>query len=671
MKKVLIALLVLVLVLFGGISWLLFSQSGNNTIKNYLEARLNKELPIPVKITSFRISPMQIKVLLGKDSLIDVHGAFDVWKQAMNLQYNIDIKDLASLKPLTKQDLRGPLATHGTIKGNKEKLLIDGVTDVAASKSDYHVVLEDFSPKSVNANVAGAKLAKLLYMVKQPHLADGDIYAKVRLTDLEHPTGTIDAVAKNGHTDAKTLYKLYQIPKGNITFTLTAQSKLHNADTLSNVHLVSNVAEAKVQNAKFNTETGALDVHYNIKVADLAKLKFLTKQQFNGHVATQGRAKGDLKLLHIDGSSDLAGSKTTYHVTLKDFSPQGVQATVAAAKLGTLLYMLNQPHYADGIIDANVKIASLSPLNGRVTAKVRNGRTDAKVLKKQFGLDSARITFTLDDATSITKGVAISDIALLSSVANLHSKGARFDINKAALDAKYRLDIPDLGKLYFATKQKMRGKLSVTGEAKMDKGLTFTAHSDTLGGKVDAKLVNNNFNADVTGIEVVQLTHMLYYPKVFDSKMNAKLRYNVATKKGTLDANAINGRILPNQMTFLLAQMARFDITREIYKNTTLHSDIDNKKIYSDLDMQSRLTHITSKRAFMDLERNLIDAKLRIDIKNKPIYVKLKGNIRSPKVSLDAKGLLKEKVKEKLQKKLGNKLKNKLPNQVKGLLNLF
>ena len=671
MKKFLVVILLVIAAIFGGIFWLVFTAGGNATIKNYLETKLNAELPVPVRITQFRISPMQIKVLLGKDSLIDVHGDFDVWKQAMDLQYNIDIKDLASLKPLTKQDLRGPLATHGTIKGNKEKLLIDGVTDLAASKSDYHVVLEDFSPKSVAANVAGAKLAKLLYMVKQPHLADGDIYAKVRLTDIEHPTGTIDAVVKNGRTDTKVLYKLYQIPKGNITFTLTAQSKLHNADTLSNVHLVSNVAEAKVQNAKFNTETGAMDVQYNIKIADLAKLKFLTKQQFNGHVATQGRAKGDLKLLHIDGTSDLAGSKTTYHVTLKEFSPRSIQATVAAAKLGTLLYMLNQPHYADGIIDANVKLTNLTPLSGQVVAKVRDGRTDAKVLKKQFDLDGAHITFTLDDTTSITKGVAISDIALLSSVANLHSKGARFDINKAVLDAKYRLDIPDLGKLYFATKQKMRGKLTVTGEAKMDKGLTFTAHSDTLGGRVDAKLVNDSFSADAKGIEVVQLTDMLYQPRVFDSKMDAKLRYNIATKKGTLDAKAMNGRILPNQMTFLLSQMAKFDITREIYKLTTIHSRINDKKILSDLDMESRLTHISSKNALIDLAREYIDAKLRIDIKKRPLYVKLKGNLKSPKVSLDAKGLLKQKVKEKLQKQLDKKLKDKVPNQVKGLLNLF
>ena len=671
MKKFLAVIFVLLAALVGGASWLIFTASGNATIKNYLETKLNAELPVPVQIAQFSISPMQIKMLIGKDSRIDVHGAFDIWKQAMDLQYDIDIKNLANLKPLTQQDLRGPFATHGTIKGDKKKLLIEGVSDVAGSDTKYRVELRDFEPFLVTADIKKAQLAKILYMVMQPHYADGVIDAKVRLTDLKNLDGTVDAWVREGRTDAKVMQEMFGMDRGLITFTLTDHTKLSGGLVVSDAHLASNVADVQLKGAKYNIKTKHLDAHYNVKIDDLAKLKFLTKQQLRGHIATKGHAVGDEKRLVIEGTTDLADSASTYHVELAHYQPKLVQADIKKAQLGKLLYMLDQPHYADALIDSHIKLTSLAPLSGTIATDITQGRTDAKVLKKEFDLAGAHITFQAKQRSTIQKGVVLSDIDLLSSVANLHTKGARFDMAGANLAADYTLDIPDLGKLYFITKQKMRCKLQVTGKVTKDKDLRVTAHSKTLGGTFDAELLNNDLRADIKQIEVVQLTDMLYQPRIFDSKMDAKLRYNILTKKGTLAAKAINGRILPNQMTFLLSQMAKFDITREIYKLTTIHSRINDKKILSDLDMESRLTHISAKNALVDLEKEYVDAKLRIDIKKRPLYVKLKGNLKSPKVSLDAQGLLKQKVKEKLQKQLDKKLKDKVPDQVKGLLNLF
>jgi hypothetical protein len=252
-------------------------------------------------------------------------------------------------------------------------------------------------------------------------------------------------------------------------------------------------------------------------------------------------------------------------------------------------------------------------------------------------------------------------------VANLVTKGAKFDLKNGVLDSKYTLIISDLNKLYFATKQKMRGSLKVEGAVKKAKNLIVTANSNTLGGKVNIKMVDEDLKAALKGIKVVELTDMLYYPKVFDSIMDANLDYNLASKKGKLLAKAFDGKILPNQMTFLLNQMAKFDITREIYKETVLKSDINDKVIISNLDMKSRLTHITSKNALTDLNKNYIDAKLQIDIKGKPLYVKIKGKIDSPKVSLDAKSLLKDRAKKEIEKRL----KDKAGDKIKGILNLF
>ena len=70
--------------------------------------------------------------------------------------------------------------------------------------------------------------------------------------------------------------------------------------------------------------------------------------------------------------------------------------------------------------------------------------------------------------------------------------------------------------------------------------------------------------------------------------------------------------------------------------------------------MISRLTHITSKNAFIDLNRDLIDAKIRVAIKKSAVYVKLKGNLSHPRIKIDFKSL----IKHKAEKKLKNLLKS-------------
>ncbi len=414
------------------------------------------------------------------------------------------------------------------------------------------------------------------------------------------------------------------------------------------------------------------DIHYDIKIARLEDLEPLTKQKLRGALVTTGDVKGNKEKIDIIGSANVADGAVRYHAVLKDFNPSSLDAKIRGAKLQKILYMLYQPHFADALIDSDIHLTNLEPeeLTGSVVSHITKGRTDAKALQEQFGLQNANIAFRATQKSLLHKGVIRSDIDLLSSVADIHTKGAKFVIPNGRLNADYVVKVADLGKLSFLTKKKMRGSVTLTGKIKKDKNLLVTVHSNTLGGRLDAKLLNNNLDAILHGIKVVKLTHMLYYPKIFDSSMDAKLHYNLATKKGKLNAQAHDGRILPNKMSFLLKQMANFDITREIYKLTELNSTIDDKLIISDLDMQSRLTHISAKKAKLDLDKERVDARLHIEIQGRPVYVKITGKLQDPKIKLDLKELLKGRVKKELKKQLLKKgLDKKLPAEARELLN--
>ena len=493
MKKFLLTLLGLLIIAVGSIWWMLFTKNGNEVLKPRIETYLNQKLPVAVHLERFQISPVDIKLAIGKSSL-DLHGAFHPFSQSFDIAYDVVIEDLSTLKALHGQHIRGPLNAKGTIKGNIDKFSVAGTTDLAKSKSNYTIVVADLHPKSAELLIKEASLKELQYMFYQP----------IRTFGL-----------------------------------LNVQAKM------------------------------------------------------------------------------------------KDLDPKN--------------------------------------LTGNVVAHITKGRINDKQIAKEFGIKGAKINYILDANTALKQSVATTDAMLKSSIANLNVQKSTYDIKKNILTVPYHLAIPDLSRLYFLTSQRMQGHVEVDGRIEKAKELKVTAHSKILHGTLEALLAGNTLDAKAKGIDVVALTDMLYYPKIFDSKMDANLSYNIAAQKGTLDALATDGRILPNKMTFLLQQMAKFDITKEIYKTTKLHSGIDGKKIISNLDMQSRLTHITAEKALVDLQKELVDAKLRIEIKNRPVYVKLTGNLKSPKVKVDAKELLKSEVKRQLQKKL----EKKAPKELQNILKLF
>jgi hypothetical protein len=71
----------------------------------------------------------------------------------MDLRYCVEIQELAVLKPITNADIRGPLNIKGEIKGAKEKLTINGLSDIAGSDTIFQATLKEFAPHKVHAKI--------------------------------------------------------------------------------------------------------------------------------------------------------------------------------------------------------------------------------------------------------------------------------------------------------------------------------------------------------------------------------------------------------------------------------------------------------------------------------------------------------------------------------------
>ena len=405
-----------------------------------------------------------------------------------------------------------------------------------------------------------------------------------------------------------------------------------------------------------------VDGNYRLQIAELADLQKMIGQKLNGPFHTQGTVKGDRRMMHIDGTSDVAGSATEYHLALREFEPENLEATIGHLKIDRLLHMVNQPIYAEGDVDVKAQIPNLEikNLKGTIVTKVRKGLVHPVPVKRDFNLSiPSDLTFAADIHTRLAQTKAISKTDVRTSIAKLLSRKVTYDLAQGSLDTDYTLNLPDLNKLYFLTGQHMRGAMKITGDVKTSKTLIqATAHSDTLGGAFDALYKNGKANVKIKNIQTVALTDMLLYPHIFDSRANATIDYDTQRKKGSLHAELLDGQILPNKMSFLLKQMANFDITREIYERTTIDTDIDNKRLTSDLYMKSRLTEISSKQGVIDLEKETIDTTLDIKIRKMMLPVHLVGPLTKPKIEIDKKALLKSKVQEEIQKRLPGKLQN-------------
>jgi len=156
---------------------------------------------------------------------------------------------------------------------------------------------------------------------------------------------------------------------------------------------------------------------------------------------------------------------------------------------------------------------------------------------------------------------------------------------------------------------------------------------------------------------------MIKKPQIFDSKGNVKFNYEMLSKKGNLEMELLNGYFLDNNFSFLINQLLKFDLTKELYEKVSIFSDINEKIYTTNLNMKSSNTQINMKDGIFDFGQNSIDAKLNTQIKDNDLIIKLKGDISKPNISLDTKELLKNEIDKKIEEKSDEVLDEKIKDE--------
>ena len=682
MARLFIALTLVIVVILGSVFGVLFTQPGNNIIAGYIENKVNGQRDdVNLKVNKFTLtfSTINFNATISDNSIIDVSGDLQLFAKSADLKYDVKIKDLSKLENLINQKLNGSFSTSGTFKGDQESAVVDGISSISSSDAKYNIKLENFEPSNIFFTMKNAKIDELLYMLNQPKFAKGDLNINANIKNAK--VGSLDGIVTSTILKGKIINEVVnkafnQKIATPITFETNSNAVLSGNLVNIDSKVTSSLAKLTANKSVVEVSTGKITSDYKLLVDNLSKLESIIGIKLNGKFETSGDVVVNNGIIKVDGKSDVFDSLTKYSVKVANAKPEYARFNISDAKIEKLLYLVNQPKYATGKIDidGDIKNADIPNLDGLITTKITNGKVVNKVVNKQFNQKlKSPITFTGDVNTKLVPSQAVTKADVLSNVANVFVSKAVFDLKEASLNSDYLVKVSDLGKLKDVTGQKMRGKVDLNGTIQSKaENLLITGASKLLGGALDFKLNNNDFTANVKDVEVKQLTHMMYYPEVFDSKSALNLDYNLLSKKGKLKGNLLNGHFLPNDFSSLINQFARFDLTREIYDTVKIDSDINNLVLKTVVNMSSKNTKIDVTRSILDLNKTYVDADVKAQIRKINLDFNVKGNTKSPKIKVNTKNLLKNKIEDKISEKLGDKLKNQLGDEgAKDILNNF
>lgn len=441
-----------------------------------------------------------------------------------------------------------------------------------------------------------------------------------------------------------------------------------NSSSIEFLANVDNNSKIQIQ-GDIDVLSQSFDLKYNINVQDLSKLQQIIGTKLNGELKTKGIAKGNSQKALIDGVSSAFDGESKYTLKLENSKLSDVILQMNKIKIEKLLYMLNQPLYVKGLVDINGKITHMK---GKIYTNIYDGKLNNEVINKVFNQKlSKTVHFKSDIVSNIDEKSVTSEVEFLSTLLKLYMKKNHFDIPSATLDSDYKLQIKDLSKLNELAQMKLRGNMDITGDIHKSKDLKVTGISKLLGGTVDFKLFNSDFNANIKNVEVLDALHMLYYPEVFTSKTDLVLSYNLANKKGTMDGQLLNGQFLSNKYSYIINQLSKFDMTKEAYEFVNIKSDIDKDIIKSTLEMKSKLTKVNVPHSTIDNKNRTVNALIKTDIKGIEFDTKVSGNLEHPKVDVDEEKLLKNEIKKNLDGKWGKKLDEKLGEGASDLIKGF
>lgn len=677
MKKFLLWLFGIIVALVVLLFVALFTPIGNNLFKSLLQAQIDKYAPLKLELETFKLRLNSVDVLMRNEEniIITLGGDFSLFSQDVDLVLKVDARDIGIFGELVETPLSGSFTLEALAQGNIHNLSVRVSSDIARSFSLISGFVKDFGLESIKVDIRNLQIQEALAMAGQKPYVSGllGVEADIKGNENLEFNGRADIKITQGVLSQNLVKKDFgvEIPKINFTNTLALifdmDKVAHTLHFSSNVGVIESEGKTTLENLFTNST-------YSVNLSNLALFAPLVGIPLRGDFKTQGSALGAItQNLDIQGVSNVANSKTNYTFNLKNLAPNTATLGIKDLEIHKALWILNMPQYAKGTLTADIDASNLAKkLNATINAQIE-GNTENAVIKKEFELDMPKTPFELNVSADIKELKGSANALFSSPLATLEAKPIALDLEKITFGAPYVLTLPDLGKLQFATKLKLVGRILAQGKFSFADFLFADFHTQSLGGDIRGEIKDSQIAAKLDSVNTLSLLKMLNVNQIFNSTLFGDFTYDTKTSQGTLKASMKEGRILENELTKNIKQYLNFDMTGEVYKDIALSANIDESVISSAFSLASKNTTISSERTKLDLEKENIDSKISVGIKENKVDVYLTNSLSKPSVRLDAKNLLIQSAQKEVGKQIeklleDEKTKQKIQEEGKKLL---
>ncbi|MFQ6341595.1 hypothetical protein [Campylobacter sp. VTCC 70190] len=560
---------------------------------------------------------------------------YDIPKNALNTDFNLNIPSLAKLEKLTKTRLNGSLGVSGetSIVNNILTSLNAQIIGLGGE------VKANLANNKLFADVNNASLEKILALAGYGGLINGNLNAKLSNADLDFSNFDIEAKINNAKLNTNELKKIAKIELPNTIFTLNAKANAKNSNISYNAILASNLLNIKKLNGTYNLKNSELNADLNAFIDDLSAFSAIAGQNLQGKAELNAKAHIlDTQIQNLDANAKIADG------TLRAISKgQKLELNIDKLDLSKLFVIVGMPNYASGIINAKANLDNMdfNKLNGKVNLQAKgilNASVLSKILDKKF---PDKTNYDLNAKVDLQNNIAQFETSLHSSLANLNSLKGSFDINKKVLDSDFILAVNDFSKLGFLLDRKLKGRAEFNGKIGFDKSLNGIVNSPNLfEGKLNSTLKDNLLFAELSGVDLSSLAQGLDFMDVYQGKADVKANYNLLSEEGEVNLDMKEGKLKANLITNALKILTLKDITNDVYHTANAKALIQKENIKLDLNMQAERSYVLIQAGALNSKSGALNLPFDIRLDRANFKGSITGTTQNPKVNLNAGSVL-------------------------------
>lgn len=255
MKKFILIIFIFVISIFGIFYMLFFTKIGNSTISKYIENSFNeKQNDFKLKFDTFIIDTNNINLVanINDSSKVKIDGKINsLFDLKAEFIYKIDIKDLSIFNNIVQKELKGSLQANGDLITKNGLSTIIGTSNIANSSTKYEINLNKTDIKSLDLDIKNANIDELLALLSEPIYSFGklNLNAKLIKNSSNFFNGDFLFDINDGKINNEIVQKEFNFPiKQTITYNLKSLNKLENTNVLSDIKLISSLANLDMKN---------------------------------------------------------------------------------------------------------------------------------------------------------------------------------------------------------------------------------------------------------------------------------------------------------------------------------------------------------------------------------------------------------------------------------------